>query len=135
MNNVEYSVNDSWIRRVKCPKCSTEIFAWQSSGMSESFPHFYCDKCSNVILRDSDKPKVRDEVSEKVLSEIESTLPSCECGGQFRAGANPKCPVCRFEFKHQNDSVKRLIDPHMIIFDNAVLCDEKGPKYRVIIKK
>jgi DNA-directed RNA polymerase subunit M/transcription elongation factor TFIIS len=135
MEIVEYKCNDPWVGHMDCPNCKSSIYAWQSSGMSESFPHFYCDKCSNVILRESDKGKVWNGVSEEILKEIESSLPNCECGGKFKAEANPKCPNCGFEFKHQNNSLQRLTDPHMILINNAILYDENGPKYSVKITK
>ncbi|HFJ2984745.1 TPA: hypothetical protein ACGTZM_005617, partial [Klebsiella pneumoniae] len=56
MKIVHYEANAPWIGRMKCPnpKCGKETPAWQSSGMSDSCPHFFCDTCSNVIHREQD---------------------------------------------------------------------------------
>ena len=81
MEIVEYKFNALWVGHMDCPNCKSIIYAWQSSGMSESFPHFYCDKCSNVLLRES--VKVWKGVSKEILKEIENSLPNCECGGKF----------------------------------------------------
>ena len=130
MEKVKYKKNDPWVRHIECPNCKSIVFAWLSSGMSASYPHFYCDKCSNVILRESDKEKVwNGGANEEILNEIDNSLPKCKCGGKFKVGTNPKCPNCGFEFTHQNNSLQRLKDPHMILINNAVLYDENGPKY------
>lgn len=133
MDTVKYPLNNKLVKKLKCPNCKTEVLAWVTSGMSDSLPHFYCDKCSNVIQRESDKIKVYYGGNDETLKEIDSTLPYCGCGGKFRAGANPKCPKCNFEFKHQHNPIIRLTDSHMILINGAMLYDETGPKYRIEI--
>lgn len=101
--------------------------------MSMCFPHFYCDRCSNVIHRIKDQKLVYNESSIKLLCQIEADLPECPCGGRFRSDCNPKCPKCGYEFKHQDTAVERLGDPHMIVVDGScVFSDEREP-YRVRI--
>ena len=101
--------------------------------MSQCFPHFYCDRCSNVIHRAADQRLVWNESSQELLDRVAATLPDCPCGGRFTPGANPKCCHCGEEIPHQNDPVERLGDPHMIVVDGAcVFSDERGP-YRVKI--
>ncbi|MDI6834148.1 MAG: hypothetical protein QMD99_00360, partial [Rhizobiaceae bacterium] len=87
--------------------------------MSQICPHFYCSECSNAIFRREDQRLAWDSESQEVLEKIASTLPACGCGGRFVPGANPKCPRCRHEFRHQSSTLKRLSDPHVILVDGA----------------
>lgn len=101
--------------------------------MSQAFPHFYCDRCSNVIHRDKDQQLVWDKATQELLEAIAADLPACPCGGRFRPGSNPKCAHCGKDLQHQSDSVTRLHDPHMIAVDGAcVFLDRRAP-YRVRI--
>jgi len=91
MKVIHYESNARWVSRIKCPNCAKETFAWRSSGMSERFPHFYCNRCSNVLHREIDKKLVyQNEAKQELLDKIAATLPPCPCGGKFEAGANPK---------------------------------------------
>jgi hypothetical protein len=100
--------------------------------MSDACPHFYCDRCSNVILRERDRELLaRQGKSQTVLDTIAATLPACPCGGRFAPGANPKCPRCGQPSSNVWTPVDRLTDPNMIVLDGAcVFSDEKEP-YRV----
>ncbi len=134
MNVIEYSTSLQWVGTMKCPKCDQTTLAWRSSGMSQCFPHFYCNLCSNVIHRRKDQALVWETKSQEILDQISEDLPDCPCGGRFSPGENPKCAHCGEEFPHQSDPVFRLDDPHMIVVDGAcVFSDEKEP-YRVKIK-
>jgi len=133
MKIVEYDSKILRMGKFRCSDCQLETKVWKSSGMSDAYPHFYCSDCSNVIHRESDKILVWNEQTEQILKEIVKTLPQCTCGGSFIADSNPKCPNCKSEFKHGNDAIKRLTDPHMILIDGAVNYDENGPKYQVKI--
>lgn len=134
MKVVHYKSDAPWVGSMKCTSCEVCAPAWQSSGMSESFPHFYCDTCSNVLHRERDKERVYPvEPSQQLLDEIAATLPGCPCGGQFKPGTNPKCPNCRAEYKHHWDPVRRLVEPHMIILDGACLIRDRLYSYRVCI--
>ncbi|QPH54333.1 hypothetical protein [Pontivivens ytuae] len=102
--------------------------------MSESYPHFFCDCCSNVIRRESDYHAMREgEDPAVLLARVREDLPACCCGGRFRPGEAPKCPNCRSVFKHEHDELRRLEDPVMILMDGAVFYDETGPRriYRI----
>jgi hypothetical protein len=80
-----------WVVTATCPECGMAVRAWRSSGMSQSCPHFYCDKCSNAIAREKDKEIAWNaQPSTEIVEKIAATLPSCPCGGRFRPGANPK---------------------------------------------
>jgi len=122
-------------REAICGRCQTPNMAYSMSGMSDSCPHFYCDRCSNVILRKSDQHALRMEgASAVVLQKISSTLPDCPCGGRFSPNANPKCKACKSEFKHQGDALSRLVDPYMICLEGACVFgdpDEPGKPYQV----
>ena len=109
----------------ECPGCHSKIEYWWTSGMSECFPHFYCSKCSNVIWRAQDRNLVLEKgASEAILLKITSELPLCSCGEAYEACANPKCPKCGFEFKHDQTPIERLNDPHVILLEGAVFTSE-----------
>lgn len=73
MKTIAYSKNS--VRAVKCPYCDKKTYAWQSSGMSMCFPHFYCNKCSNVIFRVKDQELVMNNVIQEKLEIIQDDLP------------------------------------------------------------
>ena len=134
MKVVYYKSDAPWVGSMKCPECARLTPAWQSSGMSESFPHFYCDTCSSVLHRESDKELVYSaEPTQELLNRIAQILPACMCGGQFRPGANPKCPHCRAEYAHEWDPVKRLTLPFMILLDGSFLIRDRLYSYQVSI--
>jgi hypothetical protein len=72
----------------------------------------YCDSCPNVLLLKNHKIFEDREIKfpnllpsdegwqsyEKhllpIYSKVESLFKPCDCGGHFRAWANPRCPVC-----------------------------------------
>lgn len=100
--------------------------------MSQCWPHFYCDTCSNAYQCKEDQALAWDQENEEVLQTIAERLPDCPCGGHFKPGANPKCPKCGLEFTHQHDPVERLSDPHVIVIDGACRLGGERP-YRVKI--
>jgi len=131
---VHYEKDGPWVGIFECPNCKTIIYAWKSSGMSESCPHFYCNSCSNALVRDSDKDLLYERgASKELLDEIIPTLPRCDCGGKFEPGTNPKCPNCNFEFRHQDDAILRLSDPHVMLINGAVLYRDTLENYQVEI--
>jgi hypothetical protein len=102
--------------------------------MSQCCPHFYCDRCSNAIIREADKKASWGAPgSSELVERIAATLPACPCGGHFRAGANPKCPACKTQFAHPGDVVQRLSDPQVILIHSACLFSDQAPPYRVEI--
>lgn len=133
MKTVHYPLTNQWVGTMTCPSCCEVVRAWRSSGMSECWPHFYCDKCSNAIHREADQGTAWNQQSLEVLQAIADTLPDCPCGGHFKPGANPKCRACRAEFAHQKDVVSRLTDPHVILIHGACLLSDKHETYRVEI--
>ena len=135
MKIIEYPMSLQWVGTMQCPNCHRLTLAWQSSGMSQCCPHFYCDRCSNVIHRQSDYFKIYNGVSEALLAEITQTLPSCPCGGNFKPGTNPKCVHCGTDFSHQGTLLERLNDPHMIVVDGACVFGDEIEPYQVRIVK
>ena len=133
MKTVEYDLRNQWVGFMRCPKCDKDTPAWRSSGMSQCFPHFYCDTCSNVIRRLEDQKLVWNGKSRELLEEIVASLPRCSCGGVFVAGAAPKCRHCGAEYSDSRDPVDRLHDPHMIVMDGATVFKDNGPEYIVKI--
>jgi len=106
-----------------CPSCEEMIPFYRFGGMSEMYPHFYCDACSNVYFsRAHHAALVEGRADAAMLQKIGSELPRCPCGGQFRPGANPKCPACRAELPHRLDAEARLLDPFAVLVDGAVVC-------------
>jgi endogenous inhibitor of DNA gyrase (YacG/DUF329 family) len=136
MKTVTYRASDCpWVGVMQCPACGKTTPAWQSSGMSQAFPHFYCNRCSNVLLFDAFAAEVYGATKEEMpalLERIKKALPACPCGGRFTAGAGPKCAHCRAEFS-QDDPVAHLDNPHLVALDGAcILHDPQSAKpYRV----
>jgi hypothetical protein len=133
MKTVHYPVTNQWVGTMTCPACKHIVRAWRSSGMSDCFPHFYCDRCSNAIQREADKQMAWSEQSLEIVQRIAATLPDCPCGGHFKPGTNPKCPACGGEFAHKNDTVRRLTDPNVILIHGACMFNDERPPYRVEI--
>lgn len=133
MKIVEYERSLQWVGDIKCPACNRLTPAWRSSGMSECFPHFFCDTCSNVIHREEDKHLVWYEKSQKLLDQIAKTLPDCSCGGRFSPGCGPKCKHCGEEIPVVSDPVAYLHNPNMIITDGACAFSDKRDPYMVKI--
>jgi len=116
-----------------CPACEKDSPCWQSSGMSQCSPHFYCDRCSNALHRCDDYFRTYSGVTPALLEDIRHTLPSCPCGGRFTPEANPKCIHCGSEFPLNPNPLDRLKDPHVIILDGALFLSDEREPHRVCI--
>jgi len=133
MKVTRYKRSSPWVGTMQCSECGHLTPAWRSSGMSQCFPHFYCNRCSNVIHRRSDQKLIWKESTAELLDQIAETLPDCPCGGKFTPGANPKCAGCGGDLAHQDDPLTRLDDPHMIAVDGACVFSDTREPYRVRI--
>jgi hypothetical protein len=115
------------VKSISCPHCDGIIEYYNYSGMGDLAPHFYCDLCSNIFFRESDRTKIYGkDLTEELLSEITEDLPRCICGGQFKAGANPKCPHCKKDLDHKHNPVQRLADTYVIQVKGAYLLQPEG---------
>jgi hypothetical protein len=109
-------------KSMNCQHCKGIVEFYHYSGMGDLAPHFYCDSCSNILFREEDSKKLYNcELTEELFDEITKDLPACTCGGKFRAEANPKCPHCKQEIKHQDSPLNRLRDPYAIQLKDAYL--------------
>ena len=133
MKVVEYERSLQWVGDLKCNSCDGLTPAWRSSGMSECFPHFFCDTCSNVIHRDADKRIVWHEKSQQILDNIAQTLPKCSCGGQFAPKCGPKCKHCNAEIPIVSNAVDYLHCPNMVVIDGACAYSDRRDPYMVRI--
>ena len=134
MEAIHYPKTLQWVGTMTCPSCQQATWAWRSSGLSQCCPHFYCDRCSNVIVRESDQLLSWNvPASMEIVQRIAASLPAYPCGGRFTPGADPKCPVCATPFKHPADIVKRLSDPNMIVLDGACAFGDRRAPYQVKI--
>ena len=135
MEVVTYPRSLQWVGNLVCPHCHHNNPAWRSSGMGDCRPHFYCDRCSNVILREVDYDLVYlSPMSDaEMLKIIARGLPNCPCGGRFTPGASPKCAHCGKEIQHQSNPEQRLHDPFMMVLDGACVFSDKKPPYQVRI--
>ncbi len=96
--------------------------------MSECYPHFYCNACSNVLWREQDHDILRNEQVdfEAAMPGIVASLPRCKCGGQFTLDAGPKCRRCGYEFKQQIANLElRATEPHAILIEGAEMLTER----------
>ena len=110
-------------QETQCGSCKTPVRFYRFGGMSELYPHFYCDSCSNLFFSEAHHARVLNAPPDaSLLESVAATLPACPCGGRFRPGENPKCPNCGVELKHQLDPVARLTDPFGVLLSNASLC-------------
>ncbi len=114
--------------KVSCPHCDQEVGVYIFGGMSDMAPHFYCDQCSNVLFRESDRRLLYecDKANQELLERISATLPKCPCGGRFRPGQNFMCPKCRKSFTNAEDPVNRLTDPKPVVISGAKLVTEES---------
>ncbi len=133
MKIVEYSRALQWVGDLRCNQCDGLTPAWRSSGMSQCFPHFYCDTCSNVIHRVSDQRLVWSDKSQAILEQITNTLPKCSCGGQFAPNCGPNCKHCHAEIPIVRDAVEYLHNPNMIVVDGACTYSDEREPYMVRI--
>jgi len=134
MKIVTYDSTNPWTGHLACGACGHLTPAWRSSGMSQLFPHFYCNRCSNVIHRRGDQALVREQSTPELLKKIAATLPDCPCGGRFTPGANPKCQKCGWESTNWWTVVTRLGDPNMVVVDGACVFSDSNEPYQLRIE-
>jgi hypothetical protein len=60
--------------------------------------HAYCEKCGKTaILSGWSKywPNGVKCTQAEIAQEMENHLKRCECGGRFKQGSSPRCPLCK----------------------------------------
>jgi hypothetical protein len=84
----------------ECDKChGTFGYRLIHNGFNAS-SYAYCSKCGMTAVIDTNN---RDRTAEgfpphrSITSEAEPYLAPCTCGGEFQAGAVPRCPHCKKE--------------------------------------
>jgi hypothetical protein len=58
----------------------------------------YCDRCGETVIVYSDNTGFDGapvQSHHALPPTVQARLPSCSCGGRFRADAAPRCPACR----------------------------------------
>jgi len=135
MEIVEYDrAANQWVGDLHCPFCDGLTPGWRSSGMSDCFPHFFCNSCSNVIHRHQDQVLVyNNEKSIELLNQIASTLPNCPCGGMFSPNSGPNCSHCDKQIPLVADAVAYLHNPNMVVVDGACAYSDRSEPYQVRI--
>lgn len=86
----------------KCDKCSTQFnYSLMHCGFGDCL-YAYCDSCGKTAFFDDYKlPKdlrgslQYSAVNYVIPERLESFIERCDCGGQFRHNASPRCPYCK----------------------------------------
>ena len=111
-----------------CMGCKKTIEYWWTSGMSECFPHFYCENCGNPIWRMKDKLRIqelKDEIEiRKEINAILIELPKCICGGSFTLEAGSRCVHCGKEYVEEETLKNRIFNPYIMLLTGASMLIE-----------
>lgn len=130
MTSQDRQVVDRTCREVECSQCSTTI-RFTTLHLTPPHPFMYCNRCSNVLLRDSDQATliqaldgVQDHTTATLhyFEAMESTAPPCPCGGHFSIWAYVKCPSCDLELPYNRgvrDPQVRVQNRVVIVVDGA----------------
>ncbi len=117
-----------YTHRKPCPKCGKTIEYWWTSGMSECFPHFYCEDCGSPIWREQDRRALWNDRSlerlKRDVAKIFESLPPCHCGGRYTLDAGPRCPHCREEFPEELPFKERVYSPYITLLTGAKMRTE-----------
>ena len=89
----------------------------------------YCDKCGDILTWDAYDPNYEAIVGDKLpwmLNDdekirVEKAVISCDCGGNFKFEAKPRCPKCNNEIP---DILPDAI--HFIILNNEINSRERN---------
>lgn len=96
--------------------------------MSDCFPHFYCNQCSNLVWRQKDQAimwgSITDEEIDYALRIIRETLPPCSCGGEFTLETGAKCPKCLCDLGRNGTDQQKARDPYAVLITGAEMWTE-----------
>ena len=111
-----------------CPECGQTIEYWWTSGMSECFPHFYCNECGSAIWRIRDQKRIwylkkENDIKDTIKSILED-LPQCTCGGKFTLEARPICFHCGCKFAEKQTFNNRVFNPNIMLLTGASMMTE-----------
>src|SRR6266700_4091727 len=88
------------LKKGDCEHCHRVYrYSLWHSGFGDN-AYAYCDECGMLATLNygnqtvADFPRLPTQY-QQINEEWESLLRPCECGGRFRAGAEPRCPHCR----------------------------------------
>ena len=82
-----------------CENCKRNFaYATIHNGFNDS-AFAYCDRCGRAAFFSAWSKRPSDAVFQQgsLPSHLESLCAPCECGGNFRANASPRCPHCHEE--------------------------------------
>jgi hypothetical protein len=112
----------------------------------EPTPFFYCDRQSDVLLRESDQKLVREAYKANRRSDPElkqlwdsflDRASDCLCGGKFTFWQAVICPICGKEFPHPQGpefASKRIHEPQIVILNGRhVIGDSSDESYQMIV--
>jgi hypothetical protein len=129
----------------RCPACRG-YFLYTKFNNAQATPFFYCDRRSDVLLRDGDQEQVRaayksGQASDNQLKELWDMFienaPVCVCGGKFRFWTYISCPHCQKELPHPTEpefTSHRIQEPFIIVLDaRHVLKDTVEDSYQVLV--
>jgi uncharacterized protein (DUF983 family) len=128
-----------------CPHCDGH-FLYTRFNNQEPTPFFYCDRQSDILLRESDQKLVREAYKTNRSSDPElkqlwdsflDRAPTCLCGGRFAFWQAVICPTCGKEFPHPQGpefASMRIHEPQIIILDGRhVIGDNSEESYQMIV--
>lgn len=113
MTGRAFRVDERSCRDVPCVQCRTAIPFTTLHLTITPHPFMYCEECSNVLLRESDRDRLHRTLENspeqamtnavmRYFEEMEATAPPCTCGGRFTTWAYVKCPSCGFRIPYNN---------------------------------
>ena len=120
-------------RTMQCPACHANLRDLVKGPYHSGFSNvaaLYCDTCAKTLVIGSYDPKYQALTPGKqpwCLSEdeklrVENHIKPCSCGGRFRFGAFPRCPVCLASISALlPDSIHFLVLPDSL---DAERCDK-----------
>jgi hypothetical protein len=81
-----------------CETCLQTFTYWLDNCQLTNSTYAYCESCGTTAilsLTDPRMPKLPGcQAPEQICAALEPYLLRCYCGGQFKRGASPRCPLC-----------------------------------------
>jgi hypothetical protein len=141
-NRIPGLMDRKWTGSTQIQSCA----GGPTTNASVHAPFFYCDRQSDILLRESDQKLVREAYktnrsSDPELKQLWDSLldraPTCLCGGRFAFWQAVICPTCGKEFPHPQgpeSASMRIHEPQIIILDDRhVIGDNSEESYQMIV--